>query len=136
MSHFLFAYGTLQPKKAPPEMREAVKALKPVAKGSVRGELYDLGQYPGAVFQNGTNGRVIGTVLRLPRRKDLNDHILRVLDDYEGVDPDNPKRGLFVRREMPVRTRNGRRLKCWVYEFNGDPGEGKLIPSGQFSRYS
>jgi gamma-glutamylcyclotransferase (GGCT)/AIG2-like uncharacterized protein YtfP len=116
---FLFAYGTLQRGKAPPEIREALTSVHPVGKASVSGRIYDLGEYPAAVFQDGFNGAVWGTVLRLPRDPIKRNKLLLKLDQYEGVNPDEPARSLFVRRQLCVNLRSGRKLKCWAYEYNG-----------------
>ncbi|MGC2300095.1 MAG: hypothetical protein WA476_14910 [Acidobacteriaceae bacterium] len=48
---YLFAYGTLQRNHAPDEMASAVAGLRPLGKGSDRGGLYDLGEYPKMVLR-------------------------------------------------------------------------------------
>ncbi len=49
MTDYLFAYGTLQPGLVPATMSEVAQKLTPIGKGFVRGVLYNLGRYPGAI---------------------------------------------------------------------------------------
>jgi gamma-glutamylcyclotransferase (GGCT)/AIG2-like uncharacterized protein YtfP len=48
MSAYLFAYGTLQPGLAPPDVALLVARLMPIGEGLARGVLYDLGRYASA----------------------------------------------------------------------------------------
>lgn len=52
-----------------------------VGKGSLSGQLFDLGQYPGAVFQKGTAVQIYGHVFELIQP----DYSLTILDKYEAV---------------------------------------------------
>ena len=70
MSEYLFAYGTLQPGLAPTKIARVAAKLRPVGEGFVRGVLYDLGGYPGAVPDPNAKGRIIGTVMELPEDED------------------------------------------------------------------
>src|SRR5437763_14963760 len=117
MSDHLFVYGTLLPERAPTDVRDAVSRLKPVAAGTMTGELYDLGDYPGAVFDLAGRNLVRGHVYELPTDKD----ILKSLDAYEEYSPDDAKNSLFVREKHPIELADGRRLPCWVYLYNRSP---------------
>jgi gamma-glutamylcyclotransferase (GGCT)/AIG2-like uncharacterized protein YtfP len=114
MSNLLFAYGTLLPGRAPDEIAGAVDKLQPIEQGFVRGTLYDLGGYPGAILDPSSQQAIAGTVLQLPEDADL----LRQLDDYEGFDPSAPAESLFLRVLHPVSVASGRTLPCWVYVYN------------------
>jgi gamma-glutamylcyclotransferase (GGCT)/AIG2-like uncharacterized protein YtfP len=115
MSEYLFSYGTLLPGHAPAEIAGAVAQLRPIGRGTVRGVLYDLGDYPGAVFDSASDKRVLGTVFRIPNDTTFLDK----LDEYEGFDPSASRTSLFIRKRHPVRLSTGRTLHCWVYEYNG-----------------
>jgi len=128
MSEYLFAYGTLQPDQVPEEVASAVAKLEPVGKGSVRGVLYDLGEYPGAVLKTASRKRITGTVFRLSS----DPKVLRELDAYEGFDPKAPERSLFVRALHRVTLSQGGTLRCWVYEYNKEPGAAKVLSAGRF----
>jgi gamma-glutamylcyclotransferase (GGCT)/AIG2-like uncharacterized protein YtfP len=117
MSNYLFAYGTLQPEHSPDEIASAVAQLTPVGKGFVRGKLYDLGDYPGAVLSPSSKGKISGTVFRLPQ----DETVLRKIDEYEEFDPLAPAKSLFVRSLHPVTLTAGKTLQCWVYVYNQKP---------------
>lgn len=115
---YLFSYGTLQPGRAPAEIAPVVRRLRPVGRGKVRGRLYDLGEYPGAVLSR--TGRVIvGQIFEVPDSPD----IIEKLDEYEGFDPAHPRASLFVRKRSFVSAGNGKRVLCWIYVYNRNPGD-------------
>jgi len=130
MSDYLFAYGTLQPGHVPEEIASAVAELRPLGKGSVRGILYDLGEYPGAVVDPSSRGRIFGTVFRLSS----DENVLRQLDKYEGFDPSTPDQSLFVRKLYPVRLATGRVLPCWIYAYNQEPKRARVVTSGRYGK--
>ena len=124
----VFAYGTLQPGHAPEEIADIVRRFEIVGKGFVRGRLYDLGLYPGAVLDERSSRRVFGTVFRLPSGED----VLTRLDAYEGFEPEEPGRSLFVRRSQPVCLTDGTSVTCWVYEYNRSIDQDRVIESGTY----
>jgi len=128
MSEFLFAYGTLQPGRAPEEIASVVAKLELVGEGSAAGVLYDLGEYPGALLDPSSEKRIFGSVFRLPSDPDL----LGALDAYEGYDPDAPNTSLFVRRCCMVALTDERELPCWLYEYNREPGSARVLATGRF----
>lgn len=111
---FLFAYGTLQPGLAPEPMAALVGRLQAVGEGCVRGRLYDLGEYPGAVLEE-SGAEIRGTVYRLPE----GDSLLPALDAYEGFEPDCFEGSLFIRIKHDVYLADNGSLRCWMYVYNG-----------------
>src|SRR5579862_1521398 len=105
VTHHLFVYGTLSPRHAPPEIAATVRRLRPVGAASVRGRLYDLGEYPGAVLNKNSRSVIRGEVFELPGDQNT----LTSLDDYEGFEPAKPGSSLFVRRTWPVTLDDGTR---------------------------
>lgn len=128
MDQYLFVYGTLSPRRAPAEIAGAVRRLRRMGPGTVRGKLYDLGEYPGAVLSRTSRSQVRGEIFELPEDPE----VLRSLDDYEGFKPGSPKGSLFLRKKWPVTMNDGRRLTCWVYIYNGKPGAEQTIASGRY----
>jgi gamma-glutamylcyclotransferase (GGCT)/AIG2-like uncharacterized protein YtfP len=118
MPDYLFAYGTLQPGLAPPEIAATAARLRPVGSGFVYGELYELDGYPGAAPDARSKNRIPGTVLELPEDAG----VLARLDAYEGYDPRSPERSEFVRVRQTVELGGGGRLECWIYRYNRAPG--------------
>jgi gamma-glutamylcyclotransferase (GGCT)/AIG2-like uncharacterized protein YtfP len=130
MSEYLFAYGTLQPARAPAEVAALAAKLRPVGEGFVRGALYDLGQHPGAVPDSRAKSRIAGTVMELPE----DENFLRLLDDYEGFGPKAAEASEFVRERQMVELSDQRRLECWFYRYNGKPDEARIIASGAWQK--
>jgi len=128
MSQYLFAYGTLQPGLAPKSMAHATPKLRAVGPGFLRGVLYNLGHYPGAIADAGATGNISGTVMELPD----DDAVLRALDEYEGFDPHSPESSKFVRERREDELANGGTLSCWFYRYNGRLVEKRRILSGSW----
>lgn len=126
MSEYLFAYGTLQPGRAPAEIAPLAAKLRPVGEGFVRGVLYDLGRYPGAIPDADAMGRICGTVMELPDSESL----LADFDEYEGFDPLNVESSEFVRERRPVERSSGREVVCWFYRYKGSLDQANMVPGG------
>jgi gamma-glutamylcyclotransferase (GGCT)/AIG2-like uncharacterized protein YtfP len=114
---YLFSYGTLLPEHAPREI------------GFVRGRLYDLGDYPGAVLTR--SGPLIrGLVFELPE----DPQVLERLDQYEEFNRSRPKASLFVRKRRVVQLQDGRKIYCWIYAYNRPTGTASPLPTGEYSK--
>lgn len=127
MSPFLFAYGTLQPGLAPPEIAPLMDGIPVIASGSVPGILYDLGGYPGALPDPRAESRIYGVIYQLPE----DPAALAQLDAYE-FDPGAPAASRFLRQRHPVQLQNGRTLPCWVYVLSRAPAGAPILKSGVF----
>jgi gamma-glutamylcyclotransferase (GGCT)/AIG2-like uncharacterized protein YtfP len=102
-----------------------------VGEGRVPGRLCDLGNYPGAILDARSETNVTGEVFALPDGQS----ILPNLDSYEDFDPADRRTSLFVRERHPVMLSDWRRLECWVYVYNRNPGEAPLVVGGNYSKY-
>ncbi|HSZ63114.1 MAG TPA: gamma-glutamylcyclotransferase family protein [Terriglobales bacterium] len=110
---YLFSYGTLSPRLAPPEIEPTVRRFRRVGRGFVHGQLFDLGEYPGAILsRNGS--RIVGQIFELPDDPE----VLNRLDEYEGFNRSDPKASLFVRKRRYVQLQDGRKIFCWIYSYN------------------
>jgi gamma-glutamylcyclotransferase (GGCT)/AIG2-like uncharacterized protein YtfP len=132
MTQHLFVYGTLSPQHAPPEIAATVRRLRPVGQASIRGRLYDLGEYPGAILSERSRSVIRGEVFELPGDKGT----LTSLDNYEGFEPNKQSSSLFLRRARPVTMDDGTRLRCWVYIYNGTTKGAQPLASGRYARRS
>jgi len=128
VSEWLFVYGTLKAGLAPLEMSLIVDNLKPIANGTVRGVLYDLGHYPGAILDPASERTISGLVLELPD----DPAILAQLDEYEEFDSNSPDTSQFLRVRTSVLLESGRAIECWVYIYNRDPGTALILKDGVF----
>ncbi len=130
MSDYLFVYGTLQPGLAPAKVADLAAKLQPVGKGYVRGMLYDLGGYPGAMPDPLANSIIAGTVMELPEDAS----VLRRLDNYEGFDPRAPETSEYIRVRQTVELDSGRTLECWFYRYNRPQHRPTLVEGGAWQR--
>lgn len=113
MTPGLFVYGTLHPDRAPAEIRDVVRQMKPIGTGTVLGEVHDLGEYP-ALAPRGQRKPVSGALFALPESPDA----LRKLDAYEEFDRQKPETSLFRRRKRVITLSDGRKERHWVYVYN------------------
>lgn len=126
---YLFSYGTLLPRLAPPEIRPTVERLRRVGKGFVRGQLFDLGEYPGAILSR-SGSPIVGQIFELPDDPE----VLNRLDEYEGFDRSDPEASLFVRQRRSVQLEGGRRIFCWVYTYNRPLGSARAVSGGDYTK--
>ncbi|MBK7704857.1 MAG: gamma-glutamylcyclotransferase [Acidobacteria bacterium] len=115
MQEYLFAYGTLNPDLAPPEIADIVARFEFVRSGTVRGLLFDLGPYRGAVPDAESDRRICGNLYRVAGLESVIDR----LDEYEGFRAGDPDRSLFVRSEVTVELAE-RSVDAQIYVYNGD----------------
>ena len=129
MSELVFLYGTLIPGQEPAEMTPVVRRLRRMGPARVKGRLYDFGEYPGAILDDSSDSSIAGQVFEVPD-KDL----LTSLDDYERFDPEDRAGSLFLRVRCPVTLADGRKLECWIYVYDGDPGRAPVVAGGDYAR--
>lgn len=128
-NEYLFLYGTLL-ADGPDEVVGTLKSLRRLGPARIRGRLYDLGEYPGAVIDQSANTSVHGELVELPADK----AILDALDRYEEFDPSRPQESLFVRKKAKISLANGRKVEGWMYVYNRNPGNAPVIRGGNYSR--
>ena len=126
---YVFFYGTLLPRLAPREIEPTVRKLKRVGRGFIRGQLFDLGEYPAAILTR-RGPPISGQVFEVPDSPE----ILNRLDEYEGFDPSKPESSLFVRKRRYAQLEDGRKVLCWVYAYNGSLRAARVLESGDYSR--
>jgi gamma-glutamylcyclotransferase (GGCT)/AIG2-like uncharacterized protein YtfP len=131
----LFVYGSLRQGMPPSALPEGGRAARrwlerlarPVGAGAVRGELRDLGAYPGLRCKG--RGQVTGEVYRSHRMGRL----LAALDAYETVMPEG--RAEYVRVLRPVTLASGRTRQAWIYELTNRARRGQPIASGDYAEH-
>ena len=97
-----------------------------VGRGSVRGRLVSLGEFPGLLED--PRQRVHGEIHRAERPEAL----WRLLDEAEGFNPRNIGQSLFVREVTDVSMADGSIVPAWVYRYNGPLNDAAPIPSGDY----
>jgi gamma-glutamylcyclotransferase (GGCT)/AIG2-like uncharacterized protein YtfP len=119
MPDLLFIYGTLHPDRAPAAIATTARLLKPFARATIQGRLYDLGAYPGVQLGSDPSGTVPGELFQLPDDASiLARTVLARLDNYEDFRPDDPSNSLFLRQRTIATLEDGTQQACWVYTYN------------------
>lgn len=126
----LFVYGTLMQNTNSRMARFLHDRARLLGTAYVTGKLYDLGSYPGAVYDPEASERIAGQIYQLAHPEE----VFSILDHYEGVSDVSGVPGEYVRRLVPA-TLNGTVTSCWMYQYNFDPGDLPQIPSGNYLTY-
>src|SRR5690349_17888121 len=96
---YLFVYGTLRSKVDIPVKHEIAKNWQVIGDSEIKGQLYDMGDYPAAVPGNGT---IKGEVYLI---KDTT-AVFSVLDKYEGE--------AYTRKQETITLPDGKQVQAWV----------------------
>lgn len=129
MTNLLFVYGTLlQPGNS---FANYLKLnFTYLSRGKLRGLLYDIGEYPGAIVTDNTDGYIYGSIFKLHHPEEN----LRVIDDYEGYGPEQELPNLYIRSVASIETDSGA-ADAWIYLYNLPTNGLPQIPSGNYAEY-
>lgn len=126
---FLIVYGTLRPPFDNTFSQYLRQRGRYVGEGSFTGQSFDMGSYPGAVYQADSATYVHGSVFDISNQKEA---ILTYLDYYEGVGDQFEQPTEYIRAIVPVQF-NGDTTDCWIYLYNLQTDDKPLIDSGDYS---
>ncbi len=112
MNNKLFVYGTLldEDNKYGIYLRDNSQFF---SSGKLKGILYDIGEYPGAVLYPDGDNFIYGIILEI----DDPSAVLALIDLYEGFGDDQPQPNEFIRVLTEAETDRGR-IDCWIYLYN------------------
>jgi gamma-glutamylcyclotransferase (GGCT)/AIG2-like uncharacterized protein YtfP len=113
MNPYLFVYGTLRYDSDHPMAKFLRRNAEFLGEGRFPGQVFDLGNYPGAVFSENATGEVNGHIFKLKEPVE----ILSILDRYEGIGDDSSLLHEYVRRVINIHYKESE-LLCWVYLYN------------------
>jgi gamma-glutamylcyclotransferase (GGCT)/AIG2-like uncharacterized protein YtfP len=129
----IFTYGTLMSTATCDVGRAERAAMGRCARlngpASLRGRMYDVGLYPAAVPTPLALSWIYGEIWQLPPD---NDDLLAMLDRYEGCGPGCDPVPPYRRTRVSVRTRDGRRVRTWMYVWNRSTSGLMPIPDGRW----
>ena len=129
-NRYLFVYGTLR-KDAGHEMYDVLASHASfVGIGTIRGDLYSLGEYPGLIPCQDTVNLVKGELYEIGT--DMLEQTLGLLDDYEGIGQEDPLPHEYRRELLPVILDDDRQLEAWAYVLNRGLEGLSQIRSGDF----
>jgi gamma-glutamylcyclotransferase (GGCT)/AIG2-like uncharacterized protein YtfP len=123
---YLFVYGTLLDNNNSygAYLQQHCSLLQP---GKLKGRLYDIGDYPGAIADVGSDQYVHGSIYLM----DEPEKILEFIDDYEGFGDDQTQPNLFIRIQAVIETDTSK-VECWVYVYNLPVEHLPRIRSGRY----
>ncbi len=124
----LFVYGTLRRGFRSHSMLQRLHA-RFLTTGHVRGRLYDLGEYPGAVESASDAERVHGELYLLPKAAQS----FSVVDRFEGFDPVHSRSNLFERMRTTVVLAGGGQTQAWIYWMGNVHRARRRVPSGNYA---
>ena len=131
LNNYLFVYGTLR-KEFGLGLSEKIKQdMILVGDASIRGELYDIGEYPAALPSKDEKSKIIGEIYELihPRK------VFKLLDEYEGYDKDDLNNSEYYRKKESVTLNNGKEVGAWVYWYNFPIKGKKKIKTKDYIQY-
>lgn len=100
----------------------------------MKGDLFDIGSYPGVVSSKKSKRMVVGEIYIARDKKGI-DSILKILDEYEGYDKTSPAECEYVRTKKWVKLNTGVRRLSWLYLYNRSVENKKHIAGGDYIRY-
>lgn len=128
MSDCIFVYGTLMRGFDHPMSKLLASGSDYLGGASCHGRLYMIAHYPGLLHAATQSDIVHGDLFRM---RDP-DKLLAVLDEYEGIGPDEEQPTLYLRELLPVTLGDGSITQAWTYIYNRPVIETKRISSGRF----
>jgi len=124
---YIFVYGTLLSSFKIEQFQQIEEHLQFISKATIKGALYDLGNYPGYVEV--PEGEVQGELYLVSEI----DKVFEILDVYEGLHNDEPE---YIRKKIAVRLPEGEEIDSWIYIFQQQlRPEHKRIIDGDYIAY-
>lgn len=127
-NHSLFVYGTLMRGFTNPFSQKLQQNARWIGQALFGGTLFDLGQYPGAIYDAKSTTWVHGEVWELTDFA----KVIVSLDRYEGVHLRKPE---YVRQEVQVELETGEEILAWVYLFCKPTHALREIPHGDYRKW-
>ncbi len=130
MTDLLFVYGTLMNNIQSNIAGYLHQNSDFVGEGSLQGRLYDLGNYPGAIYDMQADSCVYGHMFRIFDPENM----LKRLDFYEGISLLQPDKNEYRRELVPVEV-NKKPVHCWAYLYNFSTESLEEITEGNYLIY-
>ena len=128
----LFVYGSLRSGFRSPVYEYISRFFSFVGDATVKGKLYDLGEYPAAIPVE--SAIFIKGELYTAKNQQEFSWAIGQLDDYEGVNVETGEVPLYLRKVSAVYI-NDKVVDAWVYWYNGDVTGKPVIESGDVLDY-
>lgn len=128
MTDFIFVYGLLKSiydNEAALFIRQHCSLI---GTGTIPGRLFDLGNYPGVVYEADAETIVLGEVFKIHSNKD---ELISYLDEFEECGPEFDQPNEYRKEIIPVSV-NGAIYQASSYIYNRNLDGLKLIESGNY----
>ncbi|QEC41815.1 gamma-glutamylcyclotransferase family protein [Pseudobacter ginsenosidimutans] len=130
--HHLFVYGSLLSGFQHPAYTYVSRYFTLVSPAVTNGNIYDLGEYPGAV-PAAPPALIHGELYKVNHADEFS-FAIKQLDDYEGFLVEAGEVPLY--RREPVDVKNGNVITtAWIYWYNRETDGHPLIPNGDALSY-
>ncbi len=123
----LFVYGTLMRGSRSPYAKLLQARATFAGTAAAPGRLYNLGRFPGAIFDSGSAALVHGEAYRLNGAA-----VPAALDAYEGCRAEDPEPRLFRRDTIEVHLARGGTILVWAYTYTGPAAGRRIVLSGRW----
>lgn len=128
MPDYIFVYGLLKSMYN----NEAAKFIRQhctlVGTGTIPGRLFDLGTYPGMVYEPNAKTTVLGEVFKINSNKE---GLTKYLDEFEECGPEFEQPNEY-RKEIILTKVNGATINASSYIYNRNLEGLKMIDSGNY----
>lgn len=131
LKEFLFVYGTLRRGFSNPARNVLEEHARWLSTAVMRGILYEIYGYPGAVLSDDPEDLVTGDLYEVENP----DFIFSVLDDYEECNTNHQEPHEYRRKKLRVHLQNGDVTEAWVYLYEWDVSDKMRILSGDYLNY-
>ncbi|MFI2743995.1 gamma-glutamylcyclotransferase [Zhouia sp. PK063] len=131
-TNYLFVYGTLLSNFTVDSAKFLRENATLVGKAHIHGLLFDLGNYPGAVYLPHSNFSIKGEVYEI--KKERFNKVFYELDNYEGLDPINEKQNEYI-KDFVVANVEGKEMTVITYLYQQSCNKLKLIDCGFYPEY-
>jgi gamma-glutamylcyclotransferase (GGCT)/AIG2-like uncharacterized protein YtfP len=131
-SHFVFVYGSLRRGFQGTAYEYISRYFNFFGEAKVKGRLFDLGEYPGAVPTQ--DDLFIRGELYIVKNENEFSWAIAQLDDYEGVLVEPNEKPMY-RREIADIYVNDAIVPAWIYWYNGNVNDKPVISSGDILDY-
>ena len=128
----LFVYGSLRSGFHSPAYEYISRFFTFVGEGKVKGELFDMGEYPAAIPST-KEKFIVGELYSIKHEEEFS-WAIGQLDDYEGLAAEEGELTLS-RRDLVDVYHAEEVTRAWIYWYHGDVSGRPAIESGDLMQY-
>ncbi len=128
---YLFVYGTLRKGFSLLIPEKIASDIEWVSYSQVKGRLYDIGKYPGAISDDSGDFFIKGEIIKIKAPVS----VFEFLDNYEGYDVDDQPESEYCRKKEWFSLEDGTSVEAWIYWYNFPVNDKKRIDDNDYIKY-